>query len=569
MANEWGNSPLFQQCVGSYLVWSELTGAKKTPQDIIEIIKTVEVAEFLRVSAALSNYDRDDSLESECKNAFYEQYTNDNAFYALTVCRANVLKDIEAFQSNLNRAINSDGKIYTRQELYLLTKLVFKYGIIDGTLIASDDKRLLTTVISLCLMIADCLSELPVDDLPLEMARNYVCNQNEDIAKVIARTYSFWREVTDSENCEQKFIDKYGVDLSTAIVLMLIGYFFTNNQNTNGVTTKVHALCMNNYKLSEAEKRFLSGNMKTAEEFRYELKELEFAEIISKSWDFCLLKKYPFVKLNDDWFIPINTQETAMNLFLTMDNMVSDLYEEENRVEFRKRLGEYFENHLCQMLSCSNLTALTSTGEKYKYKKDNLEPSDYITKIDDTLIVFEMKYRYSRERGIYFQDDKLLRGEYDRLFKEPLVQINKRLQEMATIDKYKTEIFSDVGEIFCIAVSISGIPWVPPLVEEYLTGLGDKMSINEAETVKLYHYCFSIEDLEVFCTLVEQCIDVVGYLRSYETACTQVSFEDHIRSFKDEFLISKLNLRTKYIKENYDKYGDSMREFFREKFSPT
>ncbi len=128
----------------------------------------------------------------------------------------------------------------------------------------------------------------------------------------------------------------------------------------------------------------------------------DFDDLKKFSHSFKFISSYPFVILNNNWYL-IGLHNFTNSITRGFLNRIID-----NDKKVSDRLGRIIEEYIYMIASQNkHVTAIEDDSIRYKYKKNKLYKPDVSIVIDDTLIIIESKKNWSKLEASYNDSNAL------------------------------------------------------------------------------------------------------------------------------------------------------------------
>lgn len=385
---------------------------------------------------------------------------------------------------------------------------------------------------------------------------NYHINYEKCVANSVIRNYYMFETLAgDPENFDEEirgewrdyindFANKYGFSIMEYIAIMFYELIPFYNDSTSLAYTSVWRNVETIYsktKLHQQSKKIINLLSSSIE------KLYDWANSsLQQPWDFRSFYSFPFIKAGNE-HIAVSDLTSRNALSENLYWLIRGCYEEGDSrcMAFYGRLHEKYVQVLTENALSTNTTL--DYIEEFACKSGNKSSDAYIKNGTD-LIIVECK-------GFSVLADTISKGEkieanYEKLFVKPILQADKRFNEIVENDG----LFTDITQTYIISVTMDNVNAVPAYYKEIYKVIDSK---KESPLTK-YVYNLNVEEYEQLMYYAENNFDIISILKDYFESQTLLPFTMYLSK---RFTESK-DLKTKFMNSEYSDFRNKVKEMF-------
>lgn len=436
--------------IHTYAVYSEIAGERALVEDIIAKIKLMSLGGVLNILSQMTSSNGE--LKKECTDMF------------------------RRFNQNIgsNDILNSfgDKELYSEQGLFFLWKWLLAYG--DQKTISQPEAVTVgvNQIILLCILLSDYLDgDVTKESVNYFLFSNSIFNTYSDLGSDIGRASLMFTEIAsdpmlfekkDYMDLSKKFVERYGYTLQDyfSVIVGLILEFRPKNEISFNWMRSLDAF--DNTHLSEVAKTILhelSFNLSEGNEWA--------TSSLNEPWNYSLFRRKPLLLLDNGNYYPVSTKLLDDAIFDQLYFKIRDAFPR-NSTQVLSFYGKVFEKYI-ETLTIEAVKKKNGLNyqliEEFKFKakhKGEKKSPDVLIRLGDTLFAVEAK-AYRLKMDSMFGVKNTIDNDTKRMAVDPIVQLNKRLEQLSSIDHSSIK---GVNQIYLMSVTLGQFPSLYPFEEK-------------------------------------------------------------------------------------------------------
>lgn len=268
-------------------------------------------------------------------------------------------------------------------------------------------------------------------------------------------------------------------------------------------------------------------------------------ETIDEFWNFRGFLENPFICSTDGNYIAISDFTTKNIFFENLFWKIRNCYPvSDNRaMAFYGRLFErYIQDQVEEIVNSHDDYQYIP---EFTYGRNNSKSSDAYIKSGNKLLAIEAK-----GFSVYFDclQNKMVSKNLNKLFIKPILQADK-----AFFNNASRPDFSHVKELYILSVTMDSINAVP----DYINNCVTEVEKNKKSKILKGYYNISIEELEMFLSILENGEDIFGLLEAFLSSNEIMPFSNYLSNQ------SKCDIKmTSFMSRIFEEYADKMRKTY-------
>ncbi|MFX3643355.1 MAG: hypothetical protein ACE3L7_32685 [Candidatus Pristimantibacillus sp.] len=432
--------------IHTYAVFSEINGEKAQVEDIIAKIKSLNLGGVLSILSQITS--SNGALKKECTDMFRR--------FNRHVGSMDILNSF------------GDKELYSEQGLFFLWKWLLAYGDQKSMSQPEDVSVGVNQIILLCILLSDYLdSDVTKESVSYSLFSNPTFNTFSDLGSDIARASLMFTEIAsnpllfekkDYMDLSERFVGRYGYTLQDyfSVIVGLIMEFRTKKEISVNWMRSLNAFDSTN--LSDVAKTIvheLSFNLSEGEEWA--------TSSLNEPWNYKLFRRKPLLLSDTGTYCPVSTKLLDDAIFDQLYFKIRDAFPSDS-TQVLSFYGKVFEKYIetitmeaVKKKNGLNYQIIKEFKFKAKHKGEKRSP-DVLIRLGDTLFAVEAKAHRLRMDSM-FGVKNTIDKDIQRMTIEPIIQLNKRLEQLSSIEHPSIE---GVNQIYLLSVTWGHFPTLNP-----------------------------------------------------------------------------------------------------------
>ena len=363
----------------------------------------------------------------------------------------NNIEDLKKIFPNINTDLfkQKDYAIISTIGCEILQTMIIKYGKFKKNVITYKVEFLLPLIV-IASSILSRTDENKDDKKDLLLALNqmqYYQFSNIDFRSNVSRTFYIYEKYISTNEINELFFKKYNYSIKSYLNFMIL-ITTLNNSNVSYIKKEVLKII-----IDEKELPSLIDDLKLNIDDEKHKNEIE---IKFQIYPQLLYKKF-VLEVDSDTIQIINFKRLVDYTYINFIDKIRKIYDKEKI--FSRKYGDLLEMY-CRDLANDYVSNAKNKHhkfiDKFKFDSGQKESSDFYVKINDDLLIFEIKstgrYNETTKQEINYETQNLFKNEIETKIISPANQVDNCLTEMKKHNDTNIEIIN-AKNIYYIIVS--------------------------------------------------------------------------------------------------------------------